>query len=438
MNINKQVIIIVCFGFLNLSLFAQETTPITKDEVLTKVLENNTSIKINQEEFAISKADFNQTQAIFLPHIKASYSGIHTTNPLMAFGSKLNQETLTPQDFDPNLLNNPDEVTNFATKIEVQQPILNVDGIYQRKAAKTKMKATKLQIQRTQEYLSFEVEKAYMQLQLAHKSVAVLEKALKTANANKKLATDSFQQGFLQKTDVLSVEVRVNEVKNQLQQAKSKVQNASDYLSFLMNKPFGNIYQPTEELLKKEELQNGIIELPSNRADIHAMQLASDAYKSLNKADKMSFLPRLNAFGSYELYDDKIFQADANGYLLGAQLSWDLFEGGKRFRKTQKSTAQSQKTSLEYQQYISKSKLELHQAKRMLIDAKNQLDLTKLALDQSKEALRIRTNRFKEGLEKTTDLLNVETQFAQKQLEYYQTIYQYNYALAYLQFLTKQ
>ena len=70
------------------------------------------------------------------------------------------------------------------------------------------------------------------------------------------------------------------------------------------------------------------------------------------------------------------------------------------------------------------------------LDAENKLILTALALQQSEEALRIRTNRFKEGLEKTSDLLMAETQYAQKQLEYYQTIFQYNYTQAYLQFLT--
>ena len=74
----------------------------------------------------------------------------------------------------------------------------------------------------------------------------------------------------------------------------------------------------------------------------------------------------------------------------------------------------------------------------MLIDAENKLNLSKLALDQSEESLRIRTDRFKEGLEKTSDLLMAETQYAQKQLEYYQTIFEYNYALAYVNFLTKE
>ena len=81
--------------------------------------------------------------------------------------------------------------------------------------------------------------------------------------------------------------------------------------------------------------------------------------------------------------------------------------------------------------------MELIRAKRSLRDAKNNLKLSDLSVQQSKEALRIRTNRYKEGLEKTTDLLQAETQYAQKQLEYYTTIFQHNYALAYVQFLTK-
>ena len=60
-----------------------------------------------------------------------------------------------------------------------------------------------------------------------------------------------------------------------------------------------------------------------------------------------------------------------------------------------------------------------------------------MALQQSEETLQIRSNRFEQGLEGTTDLLRAEAQYAQKELEYYQTIYEYNYAFASHNFLTK-
>lgn len=429
------ILLFSLFGLYNLQ--AQDVVLISKTEVWSKVSNNNASIKISEQEFKQARADFRQTNAIFLPNITASHTAIATTNPLMAFGSKLNQEILTQNDFNPALLNNPSQIENYATKFEIQQPLINIDGIYKRKAAKSKMEAMSLKTERTEDYLAFEVNKAYMQLQLAYKAVEVLEKAFKAANANKKLADNSLKQGFLQRADVLNVEVRVTEVQNQLQAAKSNVQNASNYLSFLMNDDTYVVYKPSDELAVASltiEAQN----ISENRADIKAMKLASNAFEAMNKADKMSFLPTLNAFGSYELYDDQVFQGDANGYLFGAQLSWDIFKGSKRFGKAQKSKAEFEQSKLEYQQYVSQSNLELNKAKRAFIDAENKLKLNTLALEQSEESLRIRTNRFKEGLEKTSDLLTAETQYAQKELEYYQTIFEHNYAQAYLQFLTKE
>ena len=431
-------IITTSFVFLSftLAIHAQETVPVSKADILTKVAENNNAIKISEQEFNAARADYRQTNAIFLPNISASHTGITTTNPLMAFGSKLNQEILTQNDFNPALLNDPTQVQNFATKFEFQQPLVNLDGIYQRKAAKSTMEAMALKSERLSDYLNFEVEKAYMQLQLAYKGVAVLEKALKTVNDHKKIADNSFKQGYLQRADVLNVEVRVTEVQNQLQSAQSNVKNASDYLAFLMDDKSGVVFMPTDSLSTLTTEINAD-KLSENRADIQAMQLATNAYQAMNKADKMAFLPRLNAFGSYELYDDKLFNTDANGYLIGAQLQWNLFEGSKRIGKTQKSKAEFEKAKLEYEQYVSQSELDLNKARRMFLDAENKLKLTSLALAQSEESLRIRTNRFKEGLEKTSDLLGSETQYAQKELEYYQTIFEYNYAKAYLQFLTK-
>lgn len=433
----KNNILHITIGFLSFVsiLQAQEVVPIAKSEVLSQVSQDNTSLKISEQEFIEARADYRQTNAVYLPNITASHTAIATTNPLMAFGSKLNQEILTQNDFNPALLNNPSQIENFATKFEIQQPLINLDGIYQRKAAKSKMEAMSLKQQRTGDYLVLEVEKAYMQLQLAYKGVDVLEKVLRTALENKKLADNSFKQGYLQRADVLNVEVRVTEVQNQLQTAKSNVQNASNYLSFLMNDETYVVYQPSDSLSVNTFEGETNKNISENRADIKAMQLASNAYEAMNKADKMAFLPRLNAFGSYELYDDKIFQGGANGYLFGAQLSWDIFQGSKRFGKAQKSKAEFQKSKLEYQQYVSQTNLELNKAKRMLLDATNKLNLTNLAMEQSEESLRIRGNRFKEGLEKTSDLLLAETQYAQKQLEYYQTIFEYNYAQAYLQFL---
>ena len=342
---------------------AQVTTLISKEEVIAKVKESNNTLKIAEQDVLAAKGDFNQTNAILLPNISVSHTGIATTNPLMAFGSKLNQEILTSADFNPNLLNDPNQIEDFATRVEIQQPLLNFDGIYQRKAARAKWTATELQSERTQDYIDLEIEKAYMQLQLAYKTVDVLKKAKETALENKRIANNSFAQGYLQKSDVLAVEVRVTEIDNQLQYAKSTILNTSNYVSVLMSTDSDQILKPSDSLTVVNQAISTEI-LLENRKDILAMNSATEAYRQMHKADQMAFLPRLNAFGTYELHDDEIFQGSANGYLFGAELKWNLFEGSKRFGKSQKSKAEYDKSKLQLAQYKSESKLELNKAKR--------------------------------------------------------------------------
>ena len=436
----RKLNVLLLLGTLSISTlgFGQDTLAISKKDIWQKASDKNLQIKIANQEFKSAQADYRQSNALFLPTISASHTAMSTTNPLMAFGSKLNQEILSASDFNPALLNDPAKTNNFATKIEVLQPLINVDGLYGRQAAKFKMEAYQLQTERTKEYLQLEVNKAFMQLQLGYKAVKVLEKAIKTADANLKLIENYFKQGILQKTDLLSVQVRVNEIKNQLQYAKSNVQNASDYLAVLLNEdPTNKIYKPLEELENSIVTETINTTLSENRKDIQAMSKSSGAYQKMYVSSKMNFLPRLNAFGSYELYDRTLFGTAAKGYLVGMQLSLNVFDGYKSIGKMEKAKAEFQKSEIEMQHYKSQSQLELNKTNRLLKDAENKVNLSKLALEQSQEAYRIRSNRFTQGLEKTTDLLQSETQTAQKELEFLQAVFEYNFTQQYLQFLTK-
>ncbi len=433
MKYTTQILALLSIFILN----AQKDVMITKGEVINRVMEYNATLKISEKNIMAAEGDFRQTNAVLLPNISLSHTGIATNNPLMAFGVKLNQQIVTQADFNPDRLNNPSQIEDYATRFEIQQPLLNFDGFYQRKAAKAKLTASEYQSGRTQDYLMLEVEKAYMQLQLAYKTVEVLEKTKVAAMENKRLADNSFKQGYLQRSDVLAVEVRVTEIDNQLQYAKSNIQNASNYLSVMMNDSTYQIMVPADSL-KVFANQFSLENVSENRKDILAMESAKEAYYQTYRSDKMSFLPKLNAFGTYELHDEQVFRGSASGYLFGAELRWDVLNGTKRFGKAHKSKAEFEKAKLELEQYKSESQLELNKARRMLQDTKNNLELTTLALNQSEEALRIRSNRFAQGLEKTTDLLLAETQYAQKQLEYYFTIFQHNSAVAYMEFLTKE
>jgi len=428
-------ILLLLLAFAITSLSAQETDVLSMDLLIDSVLENNQSLKIAEQDIEVARGDYNQSRSLFLPNIRASHTGFTTTNPLNAFGSKLNQGILTEADFNPAILNDPERTNNFATTFEFEQPLINLDGIYMRKAARNQLDASQLQFDRKLDYLRLEAKKAYMQLQLAKKAVKVLESSRQTVLENVRLTEDYYNEGLLQKADLLMAKVRLNEVDNELQKARSNRQNAADYLSILMNKPLGQRYRLSDSLNLVEKVIDSSV-LSAERADLKAMELAVDAYKNSFKADKFSFFPRLNAFGSYLMFDDQIFKADANGYLIGAQLSWDILNGSKRFGKAHKSKAAYERSRIAYEKYLSESEMELQRSLRQLQDAKQAVNLNRLALEQSRESYRIRQNRFKEGLEKVSDLLMAETQQSTKELQYAEAVFEHNFALAYLEFLT--
>lgn len=434
----RQGLLFIIIWSITMQSYAQDTLVIDKTELLQKIHEGNLQLKIANKQVEIAQGDLSQSRASYLPTITASHTAMVTNNPLMAFGSKLNQEILTQADFNPALLNDPDQTKNFATEIQILQPLLNLDYAYQRQGARIQTEAQTLQAQRTSEYLEMEVLKAYMQLQLSYEAVAVLRKAQFTAREGLRVIDNYNQQGLVQKTDVLAVNVRASEVESQLLFAESNVENASAYLSFLLGTQDQDIvYKPSERSAESIEVEVFDSELSESRKDVTAMSRAEEGYQAMLKSDKMSLIPRINAFGSYQLYDDTFAGFGASGYIVGAQLSWNIFDGSRTIGKIQKSKAQFEKAQFENSQYKGKEQMELDKTIRQLNDLQNKVRLTGQALEQSEEAYRIRKDRFAEGLEKTADLLAAETKYFQKELEYRQSIFEYNLTKEYLRFLTK-
>ena len=382
-KIKLMLFVIALMGF---KVHAQKQLSLA--EVLNLAKQNNLSLQINEKNEALAKQNYTKSNALFLPQISLNHTAIGTTNPLMAFGTKLNQEILTQQDFNPALLNDPDYIRNYTTKILVQQPLINADGYFERQAAKLNSAYTTQENIFKTKHIHLEVKKAYMQLQVAIKQIEVLQKAQETANANLRFASDHLKQGYLQKSDFLDVEIRVQDVENQLVSAKSNMLNASNYLSHLLNLSSSELIQPTDELKPDIHTLDSTYVLPENRADIQAMTLGYTAQENLLKSSKMKFLPRLNLFGHLEIHDDKLVGTDAKGYLIGAQLSWDIFKGGMHWADVQKNKIELEKTTLNIEQYKQQSQLEINKTIRALFDANNKLKLSYKGVVQSKEALK--------------------------------------------------
>lgn len=434
----KSTLVAVVF-YLPLASIGQEKEASTQllplQTAIAAALSNNKDIQLADLDEKIAASIYKQTDAIYLPQVDLSYTAMNTNNPLNAFGFKLQQKNITQNDFNPILLNNPGGTTDFMTRLEVKQPLVNMDLLYMRKAALQQINIYQFKKQRTNEYIILQVQQSYVQLQLAYQTIEVLQLALQNSKAIYTFTNNRFQQGILQKSDALNAQVHIAAIESNLADTKSSVKNISDNISLLMGKTPGTIYTIPMPL-KTNRLMDSTDKIADSRADFAAMEQAIAASDLMIKSSKMSYLPKLNAFGSYQLNNNSIPGLGANAYLAGIQLSWNIFKGNAAKNKISTQYLERDKLSKQLSEQKEQSQIELDKTNRQLADAKFKIRQYEVAIEQANESLRILQNRYQQGLVNTTDVLMAETQLSQQKLGFAQTIFSYNTTVAYLEFLT--
>jgi len=432
MYTKKLIIVIVLLGLgrvISTSAAEKDSANVyTLQEVLQLAEKNNTEILKNLADINIAKADKQQALGAFLPSVELSSTYSSTNDPLYAFGFKLQQESVTAADFNPTILNNPETSNHFVTQLKVEQPLVNLDAWMEKSAAKFAYKANVLKAEYTMDHIIFIVKQTYYGLQLAQEKLQVISKAYKAATSYLSMAEDNLKQGYLKETDVLSVKVRLLELQAQQLEAQNQIHSVSEMLNFLIGNPINQPISVTDHIEKVDFNNTGLTSVAS-RPDVLAMQNGLEAQRLMQKSALMKFVPRVNGFGMYNMYDKDIAQFDANSWLVGINLQWKLFNGGQNLGKYNKARAQFHKSETAYTEYLDKGNMEIMQAQRNINVSESQLLSYQLAAEQSGESLRIRTNRFKEGLERTSDLLSAEAKFAESELKYLNAIYQYNMAV---------
>ncbi len=423
------------FFLLSTSLvWAPAQTLLTKAEAIRFATDSGRTAAMADNGIKTAEAKFRQTDAVFLPQVTLDYSGMMTNNPLHAFGFKLQQRGITQNDFAPGLLNHPNATGNFTTQATVMQPIFNADMLAMREAARKQMAIAGYQKQRTQDYLKFSAETEYNQLQLSYEMAKVSKEALATLQAIYKWTKDRYDQGYIQRSDLLNVDVNVKSVETQIAATQSAIQEHSDNLSVLMGKPVGVIYR-VDSLIPDGNLSN-YNHLPADRSDFKAMETAISSYGDMMKSTRRSMVPKVNGFVSYQLNDSRALGFGNGAYLVGVQMTWHVFKGNEVHSKLATQQLEQKQITLQLQDSKEQDTKALAKANSQLTEANYRLAQYHSSVQQAQEALQILENRYKQGLVSTTELLQAQTQQALQKLYYKQAVTMHNSTLAYIRFLT--
>ncbi len=437
MKVQKLFFIAFIMSLGSISGWAQtiESLSLSLEEALGMVHEQSLDVLIAEEVKVAAKAAYSQGNAVFLPQLSIEETGVKTTDPIGVFGIKLRQGIISASDFNPSVMNSPDALHSFTTKFQVLQPIINADGFYERKSAKHQFKSASHQANATKEFVKLKVKELYYQLAILDKQTVVQQSFLVSSKAHEEQAKNYFERGVINKAEYLRAKVETLNAEQALLGAKNKRASINDALLLILGINDNQKIQVTDNLEFKELSGNSLPTNPEGNSALTALEYQMKASSSLLQAARFSFLPSLNAFGSYELHDSQIFGNKSNNYTFGATLRWDLFKGYGQIGKIAQRKAELRKTELAYENSLNKYQVDVRDARRSINLALQSMELAELKTLQADEDVRIRTDRYAQGIEKTTDLLMAESTKLASQLSLLQAEYQYFVSVAQLEYL---
>jgi outer membrane protein TolC len=392
---------------------------VTLDQAVADAIRTHPQIRVSEAGIDAAASRIQQETASRLPKVQVSEAITRGNNPTYVFSSLLEQGRFGPENFEISSLNDPGALTNLRSAITTSVSIF--DGrrtaarIDQAREGKGQAERT---LQWTQQSVRFEVIRAYYGLLVARSAKEVADQAVRTAESNVQRVQDRLRAGLVVDSDLLAAQVELSSLRRQQIQAQGDIANAEAGLNTWMGQPIdvspqipGTLAEKTFQIENQDVLiQRAIDHRPDYANSSSNVRTAEDRVREI-KAD---YLPNARAFASFGV-SGRNPTSGSSDYIVGANLTFDLFNPE---RKSRLSEARSAQSSAEAQQSErgNQIRLEVVRAIRQFQTARQQLDVARSSVDQAQEALRIIQDRYNLGLTTITDLLRAQTELVRAQM----------------------
>jgi outer membrane protein TolC len=154
---------------------------------------------------------------------------------------------------------------------------------------------------------------------------------------------------------------------------------------------------------------DGWLATAASRADLGSARKLLAAGELEESVKKAPVFPKLALVAKGELYGDKPFGSTGTSGSISAVATWNVFAGGSDRAAAVAAREDARAGREDVARFAEGVRLEVHQAFEEARTAQARHETAKKALDSAREAERITNDRFRAGVVKTLDLLDVTT-----------------------------
>lgn len=424
---------------------------VSLDSCRNMAIRNNKEIQQSRARVEGAGYQRKEAKAAYLPSLdlEASYFYNQKNISLLAEDQLLPTKTFNPktQSYDFNLLTNPQ--TGLPITTANGQPIpstvaylpksamtFNVHNVFAGALTLTqpiymggKIKAMN-EITRYAEELArsmqdskvedvvYDVDAAYWQVVSLKAKQKLAENYVKLLETFDNDVKKMLNEGVATKSNLLNVDVKLNEANVDLTKVKNGVALSRMLLAQLCGAPINSEFVLEDEDKDTWAVAEGseaydLNDVYARRHEVRSLELAAKIYDEKAKVARASMLPQVAAVGVYSLMNPNSYNGYetkfAGAFSVGAMVKIPLWHWGGLTNKYKAAKTEATIKRLELADAKDKIELQVNQASFKNQEAWKTYEMTKKNLEKANENLRMAQVGFKEGVSTTSDVLAAQT-----------------------------
>jgi len=399
------------------------------DAYLALVEDNNKDIKLAAKEVDYAKAQRREAVSSALPKVfaEAGYTRNLSDYYMFADFSSFMEDGGGISKFKVNFNN------EYSFNTSLVQPLYNFQIGSALKASKQYRQLIDYGFDAQRQHIRTYAKKAFYQVLLLKKIVAVNEASLQNAYENYENMQNRYENGLASQLELLQAEVRWKNAVPVVDQAKRNYKLAVNNLKMMAGIPFGDRIElegalDTYPSLPHERELDSIL---AQRPDFNALLWEKKLRKTNYEAERGAYYPTVQGFFTYAFssLDNEWHLGQRNNlYVAGLSLSVPIYTGGYIGSQVQKARIEVDKTSITIDKTKEAIYTEFSNVELRLKEAFERINSAEALMETAEKAFSIAETTAASGLTTQLDLKDTRLAYDQAQLNYVKAIYDYHEA----------
>jgi outer membrane protein TolC len=332
--------------------------------------------------------------------------------------------------------------TNIQGRIQATYSILDTGRNQSSvKAAEEQVKFDRLDLIRIEQKIRGTVITAYYDLQSADSSVIINQAAVTDATRSLSDAQLQEKAGVGTKFDILRAQVQLATANQDLTNAQGQQQTARKKIAQILVVDNNTEFKAADTVRESGNwgysLEDSVVLAYKNRPEVKQQLVLRSVSEQQQIVAAAADSAQANLFANYNLGKSlTTSNAAQDDYRIGAQLSWNFWDGGAAGARSSKEKINQEIYENQFTTTRNQIRFEVEQAYYSLGANKKNIATSTQSLKQAEESLKLARLRFQAGVGTQTDVIQAQTELAKARGNRVTAIINYNRALSSLRIAT--